>query len=79
MKKWIYRHFKWKLYELVWVWKDAETLEDYIIYRALYVSEDFPNLEFWVRKKDDFLWKVNINNKSVARFEYIWSKKYENI
>lgn len=79
MKEWIYKHYKWNLYEVLWIWKNTETLEDFVIYVPLYESEKFPDLKFWIRPKNLFLWKVNIEWKVVERFEYIWSKKYESI
>ena len=36
MKKGIYEHFKGKRYELLFVAKHSETLEDMVCYRALY-------------------------------------------
>src|SRR5690606_42127236 len=32
----LYRHFKGNLYELVEVARHSETLEDYVVYRAMY-------------------------------------------
>jgi hypothetical protein len=79
MKNWIYRHYKWKLYEVLWEAKHSETLEDFVVYKALYNSEEFWDEALWVRPLAIFLEKVNVDWKEISRFEYIWKRKYENI
>lgn len=61
-----YRHYKGGLYEVVAVGKHSETLEDMVIYRALYEGGGF-----WVRPA--YMWSQTVNTKSGAqkRFEYI--------
>ena len=39
-----YRHFKGNLYEVISLAKNSETLEDMVVYRALYGEK-----ELWVR------------------------------
>ena len=43
-KKGIYKHYKGNLYELLGVAKNSETLEDMIVYKALYGEK-----ALWVR------------------------------
>lgn len=74
MKKWIYKHYRWGLYELTWVWIHSETLETYVTYKQLYES-DFPIWTVWLRPKEMF----EENWKITPRFSYIWNKKYENV
>ena len=50
----IYKHFKGNSYIVVDIAKDSETLEDSVIYRALYDEGTL-----WVRKKEDFLSEVD--------------------
>ena len=61
-----YRHFKGNEYEVVAVGKHSETLEDYVIYRALYGEGGY-----WVRPLSMFLELVERDGKKFSRFEYI--------
>ncbi len=66
-----YRHYKGKLYEVIYVARDSETLERLVVYKALYDSEEFGNNAVWTRPLKMFLEDVTVNNKKVPRFEYI--------
>ncbi len=66
-----YRHYKGKLYEVIYVARDSETLERLVVYKALYDSEEFGNNAVWTRPLKMFLEDVTVNNKQVPRFEYI--------
>ena len=63
-----YKHFKGKLYMVEDIAKDCETLEDVVVYRALY-----DNKQLWVRKYSDFISEVDHNKypdvKQKYRFE----------
>ena len=78
MKKWIYRHYKWNLYEVIWLSKHSETLEEFVVYKPLYESKKY-NIDFWVRPINLFSEEITIDWKKINRFEYIGDKKYENI
>lgn len=79
MKNWIYKHYKWKLYEVIWVSKHSETLEDLVVYKALYESIEFWNNALWVRPKKMFEECVEIDSKTLKRFEYMGNKKYNDM
>ena len=49
-----YKHFKGKIYMVEDIAKDCETLEDIVVYRALY-----DNKQLWVRKYSDFVSEVD--------------------
>ena len=66
-----YIHYKGNNYEVIGVAKDSETLEDLVIYRALYDSPKFGDNALWVRKKTNFQENVNQNGQLVSRFRYI--------
>ena len=55
-----YQHYKGKSYEVIGVAKHSETLEELVVYRALYNSEEFGKEALWVRPKSIFLETVNI-------------------
>ena len=67
MKIGIYRHYKGNLYEVIDIAKHSETLEELVLYKALY-----ENLEskLWVRPKKMFFEVININGKEISRFKY---------
>lgn len=61
-----YRHFKGGEYEVIGIAKDSETLEDVVVYRALYGDG-----ELWVRNAEMFGETVTREGKTFPRFEYI--------
>ena len=69
-----YQHYKGKLYEVLGVARHSETLEELIVYKALYPSE-FGRNSLWVRPKKMFLEKVKIDGRLVPRFKYVAPKK----
>ncbi len=66
-----YKHFKGGEYEVIGVAHHSETLEELVVYRALYDSPEYGRNALWIRPKKMFLEKVIIDGKEVARFEYI--------
>lgn len=76
MKLGIYRHFKWNLYEVVWVARHSENLEEIVVYKALYDHKDYWKNSLWVRPKSMFLEIIVRDWKTMPRFEYIGDKKY---
>jgi hypothetical protein len=66
MQKGKYKHYKGNLYEVIGVAKHSETLEEMVVYKALYQAEG-ENL--WVRPKAMFLEEVEVGGKKVKRFE----------
>jgi cyclomaltodextrinase len=61
-----YRHFKGRNYKVVMLAKHSETLEDYVVYQALYGEKGM-----WVRPLSMFEETVEMNGTVVKRFEYI--------
>ncbi len=66
-----YKHYKGQAYEVLWVAKHSETLEDLVVYRALYDSQDFGNNALRVRPQKMFLENILVDGKEVKRFIYI--------
>ncbi len=65
-----YRHYKGKEYEVIGTGRHSETLEEYVIYRALYDSE-FGKEALWVRPAAMFNGEAVVDGKRVKRFEKI--------
>lgn len=61
-----YRHYKNKDYRVVSLAKHSETLEDMVVYNALYGDEGV-----WVRPLKMFTEKVVVNGKEMPRFLFI--------
>ena len=66
IKKGKYRHYKGMCYELLDVAKHSETLEEYVIYKALYGKQDL-----WIRSKKMFFETIVVSGEEMKRFEYI--------
>ena len=61
-----YRHFKGMEYEVIGVAKHSETLEEMVVYRALYGDGDL-----WVRPVAMWNETVERDGKAYQRFTYI--------
>lgn len=61
-----YRHFKGNMYEVVGVAKHSETLEEMVVYRALYGEG-----ELWVRPASMWNETVARGGETFKQFEYI--------
>lgn len=61
-----YMHYKGKLYRVLSVAKHSETLEEMVVYQQLYGEEGI-----WVRPLGMFLETVEVEGKTVPRFQWI--------
>ena len=61
-----YRHFKGNEYEVIGIAKNSETLEETVVYRALYGEK-----ELWVRPLSMWEETVERDGKLFKRFTYI--------
>ena len=59
-----YKHFKGGVYRLIGIAKDSETLEEMVVYQAMYGDR-----QMWVRSAEMFFGKVEKDGKEVDRFE----------
>ena len=66
-----YQHYKGNFYQVIGLARHSETLEELVVYQALYESPDFGKNALWVRPKSMFLENVNYQGKSVPRFNKI--------
>ncbi len=62
----LYKHYKNMFYHVIDSARHSETLEDMVVYRALYGAG-----EIWVRPLGMFLENVEIDGKLQKRFEFI--------
>lgn len=60
----IYRHFKGNLYEVMFIAKNSETMEDMAVYKPLYDSE----YKYWVRPCSMFNDILEVNGRKTLRF-----------
>ena len=61
-----YRHFKGKEYLVLHIAKHSETMEEMVVYQALYGEYGI-----WVRPLKMFLEQTSVDDKLVYRFEEI--------
>ncbi|MBT4935232.1 DUF1653 domain-containing protein [Candidatus Woesearchaeota archaeon] len=66
MKLGKYKHFKGNQYEVLSIGKHSETLEEYVVYKALYGEGTV-----WIRPKEMFLETVTIDGEEVQRFMFV--------
>jgi len=66
-----YKHYKGNMYNVIGIGRHSETLEEFVIYQALYDSKEFGKNQIWIRPKKMFLKNVIINGKEVPRFEFV--------
>lgn len=62
----VYRHYKGNQYEVVGFAKHSETLEDMVIYKALY-----GDCGIWVRPLSMWENLIEVDGIAIKRFEYI--------
>ena len=62
-----YQHYKGHFYEVIGTARHSETLEEMVVYRALYESE-FGKNALWVRPKAMFIESVLVDGKNIPRF-----------
>lgn len=72
MKTGIYKHSKTgNEYKVHFIAKHSETLEDMVVYEALYNNE---KSKYWIRPVNMFNEQVEINGQKVPRFVFIREK-----
>ena len=67
-----YRHFKGNIYRVLHIAKHSETLEDMVVYQAMYGERGI-----WVRPLAMFKEEIERDEKTVRRFSPISSEEAE--
>lgn len=62
----VYRHYKGPLYDVIGVARHSETDELLVVYRPQYGERGL-----WVRPLSMFTEKVNVDGRTLARFEFV--------
>lgn len=62
----VYEHYKGLCYKIIGIARHTETLEELIVYQALYGEGDI-----WVRPLAMFLENIEINGQSKPRFKLV--------
>ena len=68
IKPGVYRHYKNQEYRVIDVVKHSETEEDLVLYECLY---DNPRSKLWVRPLKMFIETVEVDGKTMPRFEFL--------
>ena len=69
-----YRHFKGNIYRILHIAKHSETLEDMVVYQAMYGERGV-----WVRPKAMFDEVIERDGKSFIRFSPISAEEAEKV
>ena len=67
-----YRHFKGNIYKVLYIAKHSETLEDIVVYQAMYGEKGI-----WVRPKSMFEEVIERDGKTFRRFSPISKEEAE--
>jgi hypothetical protein len=62
----LYEHYKGLKYEVIGICRNSETLEELVVYRALY-----GDYRMWVRPIEMFTSAIKINATTKQRFKFI--------
>lgn len=62
----VYQHFKGNKYKVLCIAKHSETLEEMVVYQALYGAGDI-----WVRPTNMFLEDIEKDGKIIKRFKFV--------
>ena len=65
-----YRHYKGNEYQVIGIAQHSETLEEFIVYQALYGDH-----QLWIRPKDMFFENILKDGQEIPRFEYVGDSK----
>lgn len=66
LKLGVYEHYKGKRYKVLGVALHSETLEELVIYKALY-GQGY----IWIRPLDMFLEDIEVNGRKQKRFRFL--------
>ena len=69
-----YRHFKGNIYRVLHIAKHSETLEEMVVYQAMYGNRDI-----WVRPLSMFEEVIERDGKTFRRFEPISDEEAEKV
>lgn len=69
MKSGIYQHYKGKLYQVIGLARHSETLEELVVYQALY-----DNFGLWTRPAKMFNESIVIDGKNIPRFKFLFNQ-----
>lgn len=69
MKLGKYKHYKSKEYEVIGIARHSESLEELVVYKALYEEG-----ALWVRPISMFDESVEVDGKKIPRFKYLGEK-----
>jgi len=69
IQKGLYAHYKGKSYEVIGLAYHSETLEEMVVYKALYKSK-FGDHALWVRPRIMFEENVVVDGKEIPRLRY---------
>jgi hypothetical protein len=74
MKLGKYKHYKGKEYNVVAIATHSETLEEMVVYEALYEIQGKGMNSMWVRPKKMFEETIEVNGLIMNRFQYLPEK-----
>ncbi len=62
----LYQHYKGNLYQVIGISRHSETLEEHVVYQALY-----GDYGLWVRPLQMFAETILVNDQNLPRFKFL--------
>ena len=67
----LFEHYKGKQYKVLAVARSSEDLQLWVVYQALYDSEEFGNRSLWIRPLKFFAGQVEVEGTVLPRFRLV--------
>jgi len=71
LKLGIYQHFKGGKVKILHIANHSETLEKFVVYKALYKCRTYGKGSIWIRPLKMFKEKVIVEGKKIPRFKFV--------
>ena len=71
LKLGIYQHFKGDKVKILHIANHSETLEKFVVYKALYKCRTYGKGSIWIRPLKMFKEKVIVEGKKIPRFKFV--------
>ncbi len=77
LKKGTYQHFKGNYYAVIGIARESESLEEFVLFKALFTSKKFGSESLWIKPVKMFFETIEVDGKKIPCFRYIGPTIFE--